>query len=213
MVLHRRTVLLSVALMAAAALTSWSLCCAMGGHDGGKELSDNVVAQALKEADGLRAQLAVVTAERDFLQRKATRALADHTSDGFENVPRKRWSGMNVSVHDTEWVALKKKLKNVKHLVQESLRDRPRARIVLFTAMFRQKTPAYFPFFLRSVEHCGADVFILGGDAHDMQVLPSNVWHVSIDWADIVHLTSRKLFGGFPLTSLLDAKPYVSGSF
>ena len=210
MALHRRTVLLGVALVATAALTSWSLSSAMSGHDGGKKPPDNVATWALKEVDGLRAQLAVVMAERDSMQRKAARAVAAHASDDIEKVPKKRWSGMNVSVHDTEWIALRKKLRSVQRLVQKSVRGRPRARIVLFTAMFRQKTPAYFPFFVRSLESCGADVFILGGDAQDMQVLPSNVWQVPIDWADMVHLTSRKVFGGLPLTSLLGAQPYAT---
>jgi hypothetical protein len=173
------------------------------------------------ERNGLQRRLEAVTLERDALLLKVAAASAasaartdvEHHAahqqhNSSEGVESSVGSLRRSSPSDIEWAVLEDKLSKVKRPRQvASSSGRPNARVVLITALFRQKVPAYFPMFLRSLEHSGADAIILGGDINEMPPLPPNVMHVPIGWQDLVHIISRKLFGGNTLNNLLYANP------
>jgi hypothetical protein len=181
----------------------------------------SALAVAVNEGNGLQRRLEAVTLERDALLLKVAAASAasaartdveQHAAhqqhNPNEGVESSVGSLRRSSSSDIEWAALEDKLSKVKRPQQvASSSGRPKARVVLITALFRQKVPAYFPMFLRSLEHSGADAIILGGDINEMPALPPNVMHVPIGWPDLVHIISRKLFGGNTLNNLLYANP------
>jgi hypothetical protein len=79
------------------------------------------------------------------------------------------------------------------------------------TAIFGPAPPPYFPFFLKSLENCGADVIIVGGGKFDsvtMAALPSNVRHIPLEWTDLTNLVSKKLFAGNPMPKIKKASVY-----
>lgn len=82
-----------------------------------------------------------------------------------------------------------------------------KARVVLFTAIFGQAAPAFFPYFLKSAEFSGADYIVLGGGTY-LPHLPPNVRHIPMDWKDMINLLSEKLFAGNKLPGIRYAKPY-----
>jgi hypothetical protein len=88
-------------------------------------------------------------------------------------------------------------------------------RVVLMTAIFGPALPPYFPFFLKSLENCGADVIIVGavggaesGSTSMKWTLPSNVRHIPMKWTDLTDLVSTKVFAGNPMPKMEKAKVY-----
>eukprot|EP00038_Savillea_parva_P017977 m.22049 g.22049 ORF g.22049 m.22049 type:complete len:423 (+) comp3951_c0_seq1:63-1331(+) len=80
--------------------------------------------------------------------------------------------------------------------------------VVVFTALFRGSPPAYFRYFLKSIEKSGVDLIIVGDGTGLPETLPPNVRLVKMRWRQYVRYCSRKLFGGARLPLMYTASAY-----
>ena len=92
------------------------------------------------------------------------------------------------------------------HSTESSSGARPASRVVLITCVFG-KHPSYVPLFLKTAEHSGVDV-ILVGDTSAISGLPRNVRQISMTWEHLVGLVSANMFDGKELPHLMEANRY-----